>query len=98
MTFSRIIELNIPVLIKAVKWIGMVSFPVFLLHQPLMLWTGKGFTGINKGMVELFMLVLVFPAGWLIDKAVNYVKRKIPEIRKRLVLVYSDQQSLYRFY
>jgi len=97
MTFSRIIESNIPVLINAVKWMGMASFPVFLLHQPLMLWTGKGFTGITKGMVELFVLVLAFPAGWLIDRAVNFVIRKIPEISYRFVLLLFGSSVILQF-
>lgn len=85
--FIRIIEAKLSLLINAVKWTGMVSFPVFLLHQPLMLWTGNGFTGINKGIVETFVLIIVFPAAWFIDKVVNNVIRKIPEIRDRLVLI-----------
>ena len=83
--FSRFIESQLPVFIKAVKWIGVVSFPVFLVHQPLMLWIGNDFTGITKAVTEISVILLAFPAGWLIDKSVNKAMDSNPEIKNKLL-------------
>jgi peptidoglycan/LPS O-acetylase OafA/YrhL len=81
----RLIESNTPWLINPLKWIGVVSFPVFLLHQPLMTLSGSYFTGFNKALVQLSVLLLVFPAGWFIEKTVNQVIALVPKIKDRLM-------------
>ena len=83
-SFSRIIESGFPSLINAVKWIGVVSFPVFLLHQPLMLWAGNDLSSVSKVLVEASVLVLVFPSGWLIEKIVNQAIVAFLKINSRI--------------
>lgn len=76
---ARLIETALPVLIKPLEWTGMVAFPVFLLHQPLMLWAGNGSDGAVMGIIEASVLILAFPAGWYTEKTVNKLILKIPE-------------------
>ena len=71
LSLCRFIETGLPRLINSIKWIGAVSFPLFLLHQPLLLWGSSGFSGMTRAGVAIIILLLSFPAAWIIQKIVN---------------------------
>ena len=67
----RIIESRLSFLKKPVLWIGLAAFPVYLIHQPFFEWIGGGYSGINKGIILILILIIVFPAGRLLELFVN---------------------------
>ena len=79
------IKSHVSSLMGFIRWIGVASFPVFLLHQPLMLWIGDYFHGTSKGIAEASFLILVFPVGWLIEKSVNGFVSVIQKISNTVV-------------
>ena len=68
---------------KAIIWIGIQSFPVFLLHQPLIDYASKTFAGSTGIFIMLFVLALSFPLGYILDKFANYSVNKLNEITIR---------------
>lgn len=57
-------------------WAGALAFPVFLLHQPLIQWTGAFFPAPGPHLVAAAgLVVLSFPAGRLIERAAATVVR-----------------------
>jgi len=90
LSVSKMIEFRIPSISNAIKWTGVISFPLFLLHQPLMSWIGNDFSGVYKGSVQIILLLLVFPASWFIEQAVNRMTGQIQRINgKYLVALFS---------
>lgn len=82
-SLTRFIYDVFPSSLRIVSWIGVVSFPIFLLHQPLMLWIGDKFSGPLKPGVEAMVLALVFPAGYFIENAIKWFNTLVKQLRKK---------------
>lgn len=73
---------------RVTMWAGAVAYPVFLLHQPPLMWTAS-FTPGNTGAhwaAALAVLVLCVPAGYAIDRAVATFMRPAQGPRATRVL------------
>lgn len=82
----KAVKKYIPVIIPFVIWIGLVSFPVFLLHQPFLQWvSGSKFSGVTQLIVSSGVLLLSFPAGWLIERNINRAIAALSVIRTKTV-------------
>jgi peptidoglycan/LPS O-acetylase OafA/YrhL len=80
---------RIDLLAGIVTWIGIESYSIYLLHQAPLKWTTEFFGGNNVEhfTVALIVIILSFPAGWLISKFVSKFQTEIEkfelEIPKR---------------
>jgi peptidoglycan/LPS O-acetylase OafA/YrhL len=83
----KAIESHLLLLKPIVKWIGLASFPVFLIHQPFMVWSGADHNGIEKALILFFVVLLAFPAGWFLEWIVNQILRVLPVIKKEIVFL-----------
>lgn len=82
----KVIESYLPLFKPTIKWIGIVSFPVFLIHQPFMIWLGADHGGIGKVIISISALALAFPAGWLLEWIVNRIIQSLPSIKKEFIV------------
>lgn len=84
--FWKAIVNYLPLLKPGVRWIGLVSFSVFLIHQPFLVWvSGPEFSGKMQIIISMLVIILAFPASWLLELITNHVIRTIPLIKKELV-------------
>jgi peptidoglycan/LPS O-acetylase OafA/YrhL len=60
-----------PELPNAIVWIGKASFPVFLIHQPLLQKIAGNFSGETKTVLLLLVIVILFPLGYFLDRAIR---------------------------
>lgn len=81
----KVIESYLPFLKRPVLWMGVAAFPVFLIHQPFFEWFGADFSGINKALILILILIFTFPLGRLLELFVNRIITKLPGIQKRTV-------------
>jgi peptidoglycan/LPS O-acetylase OafA/YrhL len=81
----RAVVLRAAVLTRFVMFAGAVSYPVFLLHQPFLIWT-KAWAGGNTVLhlaASLGVLVLSFPAGWLMERMVSGMPARLGALAVR---------------
>ncbi|MEA3444477.1 MAG: acyltransferase family protein [Bacteroidota bacterium] len=64
---------------NAIILIGKISFPVYLLHQPLMIWAESIFPGIHKAFAMIIIIFLSFPIGYFIEAQVNKIVKWIEQ-------------------
>lgn len=83
----KTIESNMRIIKTGIKWIGIVSFPVFLLHQPFLTWFGSDQNPIIKALFLLFVIILAFPAGWFLEWIVNKVVKALPVISNSFAFI-----------
>ena len=81
LSFCKIINIYFPSFLKIISWIGAVSFPVFLIHQPLMLWIGNNFNGNARAAIEILVLILVLPTSYIIEITVNRTLSFLPYVK-----------------
>ena len=77
------VEAKTAFLTRQIIWIGKMSFPVFLLHQPLMMWLPGLAPESWKLPLLLLIAVVSLPVGWLLEKATTVI---VEWVRIKLVL------------
>lgn len=85
LAFWRIIETYLSFFKKTIIWIGIASFPVFLIHQPFMGWLTTDYDGLNKAIILLLFLLVVFPISRFIEWIINQVVIMLPNIKSKIV-------------
>jgi peptidoglycan/LPS O-acetylase OafA/YrhL len=60
---------------KLILWIGIESYGIYLLHQTPLKWTAIFFSGEWHLVAAILVLVLSFPAGWLMSKIIGKIKQ-----------------------
>lgn len=75
--FWRIVQTRLKFLKNILLWMGVVSYPVFLLHQPFMQWFGKYFDSQTKILFLVGIATIVFPIARMIELSVNWIIRLI---------------------
>lgn len=64
---------------RAVIWVGVVSYAVFLLHQPPLLWARDLLSGqlAVHLAVAVIVLALAFPGAVGVERAVEWIQREV---------------------
>lgn len=78
--WEGIVKRFLPGLQKPLLWIGVSSFGLYLLHQPLLEWTGAYYQGIRRFALTGLVLMLSFPLAWMIQKAVTAAQMRLVSI------------------
>jgi peptidoglycan/LPS O-acetylase OafA/YrhL len=86
LSFWKTIDNYLPIFKKPIIWVGVASFPVFLIHQPFMGWLGGGYSGINKAFILIFILLLAFPLGRFLELIVNQIITLLPRIKNKIII------------
>ncbi len=79
-TWKGLKNLNFKGITTIISWIGINSFAVFLLHQPFLIWSSNHFSGPRRYLLTFIILIICFPAAYLIEKATQYLIRQIENI------------------
>lgn len=82
----KTIDAYLPLLKRPIVWAGVASFPVFLIHQPYLGWLSRGFSGLNKAFILIFILFLAFPIGRFIELIVNKTITSLPRIKNKIII------------
>ncbi len=69
------------VLATAMFWIGTETYGVFLFHQTPLQWTAEFFQNKMHLIAALLVLVLAFPAGWLLDRLVKKLQQLVQRLK-----------------
>jgi len=83
---------------KGILFIGRNSFSVFLLHQTFMMYASDKLDGIPKVLVLIAIVVISFPVGYLIERAVNFVIEKITLNYMKIEKIMISQVSIFLIY
>lgn len=62
---------KITIVRKAILYSGVISFPLFLFHQPLLIWVQNHVSGMRAVMLCIIVLILAFPASQVIEIFTN---------------------------
>lgn len=81
----RWVEALIPKSQNWLIWIGKVSFPVFLVHQSFMIWAKDWFDGNKLLIVLVFIAIVSFPLGRIIEVIINKVLDWLSNRKEKLL-------------
>ncbi len=69
---------------RNLQWIGKQSFPVFLLHQPVILYLSKNYSGISSLLLVILFLIASFPLGYILYKIIDMAGTSFTKYKKQV--------------
>jgi peptidoglycan/LPS O-acetylase OafA/YrhL len=68
---------------RTLQWIGKQSFPVFLIHQPIILYLSRSYSGIFSLLYVILFLIASFPLGYILCKIIAVANTSFAKYKKR---------------